>query len=427
MRRGRSIRRCWYCRNDKKKCIGQPGQKCKWCIKKRLPCSDYMTTEEERQRSRNVSQPTPRLPPPMPSTIGDTPLSQKWLLLLSYHQMLFRVESVANTIHVGALTRDCASFDRRPDILGDIETCSMKIMCQLLDLRKEVSELPNTPHCAELSSVIRSLIEAHPNRHNLEYYLEPLRGVTAAGTGTESRSPYDAEQGSTDIEREVETIMNGPKLYSDREDIGQFTATYMGCMKSLEERFSAILGEYITLPVPFLHDFWYQHAGERDRLFSKLLRDPGLSMFCQDCLGRTPLHFAVEEMRFEDQLQTDTLNFAGTPIKLLLQYQPHWLDARDAFGRTALHIACASKNDQKRDYQLRIARTLLQNNAKIDACDEYGRRAIDYAIIDRNNSLLNCFRLERELNLNSIYSAINEIEHLMRTALSESASVCQGK
>ncbi|KAI0967210.1 hypothetical protein F4678DRAFT_446967 [Xylaria arbuscula] len=430
----RSVPKCDICRKRKQKCDRQPGQKCEFCIEKALPCSDNRTTKEERRR-RNGPQTTARLPPSLPSTIGQDPLFRECLLLLSYRRMLSSVESAGNDIHARALAGNRARFERsfgNPEVLREIELCSEEITSRLWHLTIEISELPNVSHRVELSSIIQARVEAHPSRHELEFCLNPLRRITAAATGTESQNLHDIERSLTDIEREVETIINGPKLYSNRKNDGQFTATYTRTLESLRKRFTPILDDGIILPVPFVHDLWYQHVWERDTFFSDLLAAPALSMFRQDSLRRTWLHFAVEGLRFKPPFRIDIgkqnypLYFVGADIQLLLQSQPSsQIDAQDAFGRTALHIACAFNKHERRGGQLRVVRILLENNARIDLCDHYGRRAIDYAIIDHNDRLLSIFQRIRGIDLDGIHSAIIQFNDAINSALDASSLACQ--
>ncbi|KAI0531723.1 hypothetical protein GGR58DRAFT_518310 [Xylaria digitata] len=130
------------------------------------------------------------------------------------------------------------------------------------------------------------------------------------------------------------------------------------------------------------------------------------SILQKDSLGRTSLHFAVENM-FTCQVSPFTD-----------------LDAADDFGRTALHIACAySKGD--RDTQLNWIERLSQLDTRIDLRDAYGLLAIDYAIIDQRQDIVQVFQTFRNLNIDGMLPAMKLAEKYMRQALDASSVACR--
>ncbi|KAJ2994670.1 hypothetical protein NUW58_g1490 [Xylaria curta] len=361
--------------------------------------------------------------------------SESILLLLSYGRMLSHVESVANDIYGKIGARDYVTFGnlQLPKIVLEIEDCSSEIAIRLQRLTWKIPRINDVPVRVELSSVIQARIEAHPSRQRFEQSLDQLHRITAAAIGTESRRPYDAEHSLEDIEREVENIINVPILYSKKESNGQFANTFIRSLESLEERFSPILGGSLTLPVPFVHDFWYQHIGERDAFFNNELKEPIPPMLRHDSLRRTPLHFIVEKMLFEPGPYSMRFPLADrTEVQLFLQnyHLSRQIDAQDAFGRTALHIACDHGNEeegamQSDSFQSDITHILLDHGAKIDIIDECGRLAIDSAIAYNNYPVLEVFMIKRGLNLEGIYSAMAQIESAMNSALDASRIACE--
>ncbi|KAJ2991605.1 hypothetical protein NUW58_g2455 [Xylaria curta] len=410
--------KCSYCRERKKKCKPenrQPGQKCVLCEEKGYPCSDNRTAEAERREMDGLKS-TLHLSPCKPSTIGENPLFQR-----CWARMLLRVESIADDIHERACAGNRAPFinQNTPEILTKISNTSIQITAQLKFLVEDLSLKENVPQRAEIFLALQARMQAQPI-----HYFDALRPFLRqmATTVAESRSLYDAEYSLTDIERMVDIIYvpkwERPK-YGGDGTMNQAAATYLRSLESLWQRFSFISKGLISLSTLFTHDLWYPYKQNQDEFFHSLWRMDTTSTLRKDSLGRTWLHFAVENM-FPSLLDSPSWLVQTTKTTL----QDCHIDATDAFGRTALHIACAS-NQSCEPAQLAIVEKLLENNACIDIRDIYGLRAIDYAIIDHRDDILHAFDHIRGLDIKDILSAMEEADDVTKKALTASNLACR--
>ncbi|CAJ2506679.1 Uu.00g078650.m01.CDS01 [Anthostomella pinea] len=131
-----------------------------------------------------------------------------------------------------------------------------------------------------------------------------------------------------------------------------------------------------SLRKPFLHDIRHLKYGKWLRLENnrRLISGP-------DSLGRSPLHVAIAITHWEHSLW-DMLRSPNVD-----------LNARDLFGRTALHVACDSREAQIPSVQNRAVRQLLDFDlVDIFAEDLDGFLPIDYAIQDRRLDILETFQ-----------------------------------
>ncbi|KAI1426130.1 hypothetical protein F5Y12DRAFT_309956 [Xylaria sp. FL1777] len=399
--RGRySYLKCSFCRKDKQKCTPtprQPGQKCNRCLQKGFACSESKTTNAARFGSESI----PRGSPCKPSMTSEDVLFQDCLLLLSWGRMLFSVESVANRIHAGMQRR--SMDDAR--VLVNIPRAWEKAYYAFESLIQSLSNHENITRRKGISLALQARIRAQPF-HQFDRFLHPLCKIAAEEDSIVTEASYNLDT----IEHLVNIIYNpgweSPE-YTIRENTNLLAERYIRALEALWERISDMNRRRLHAltflgysRVPFVHEFWLRRTKNPQSFLHSLSRADTKSTLQRDCLGRTFLHFQLDNP--SHLLSMDDPSTLGN--------DPHLsIDAVDAFGRSALHIACAVNGATSRHIQLRNIRWVLEKNANIRIRDFYELLAIDYAVLDQRRDVLRLFHDVRGLDIDEILSSIKQV------------------
>lgn len=223
---------------------------------------------------------------------------------------------------------------------------------------------------------------------------------------------------ATDVERWVELLSN-PRWHCYRTNTLKETAhsrldRYISSLRSLWAKLPAIglspddNGWIVSL---FVHELWFSGELAKFDFLINLQRADAESIFRQDCLGRTSLHFMIEKCYPDLDGSVDD-ELSANPTPYLDQ-----LDVTDAFGRTALHIACSVPKKGLGSEQLGIIRILLENNANTDIRDEYGCLAFEYAMFNNREDILRLFHKIRGIDIREALATMAQVREGKRKVI----------
>jgi hypothetical protein len=252
----------------------------------------------------------------------------------------------------------------------------------------------NTPECMERAMALKARIRALPYC-DFGYF-----GFLLSRVLDEGSTIHDGLDSLTDVERWVNLIYM--PQYPGTEEFDQAMRSrleqYISSFKSLWRRISEMVDGYVLGGIfvrsPFVNEFWVPHQSVHGDFLDHLQRADTESILRQDSLGRTSLHFLIE-YGVDSKVADYLLNHRNL------------LDVTDAFGRTALHVACSRKR-QGGSYS--TVRLLLQKKATIGIRDAYGLLAIDYAVIDNREDILRVFQEVRGVDIQGTLVAMKQAE-----------------
>ncbi|KAF2965995.1 hypothetical protein GQX73_g7585 [Xylaria multiplex] len=385
----------------------RPGQKCDLCIEKGRPCSNPETAKEEREkRSR---------PGPNSHLTGEGPRFKDCIILLIRAWMFSSIHQVVNDIEFRFRAGNRAHFvnivDRKtPKILDDSKLVLSFVRPLLCALIQSLGYNPKNPVDAVVLKILDHPKPEGPTR-DPGLFLTLLDQLSISfGEREDIKGQNHCDHGCnlTSIEQRAKSIHtpthNWPKG-SDGINLDHVAIRYLCSVESVWAGASGTALRYpylFEIGELFVHDFWYQQEDSKTIFLRCLRRLDEKSILQKDSLGRTILHFVVENMVDEPP--------AFSPEDLAL------LDATDAFKRTALHIACAY-NGERSFRQILWVRELLEHQAKTDLRDAWGRLARDYAVIDGRQDILEAFQEVENIDTNKILEAMREAEEHTRKAL----------
>ncbi|KAI1363284.1 hypothetical protein F5Y08DRAFT_244498 [Xylaria arbuscula] len=407
-KRGRySYLKCSSCRKDKQKCtpeVRPTGQKCDRCQNKKLDCSESKTAESSRCDLRNHA---------VSKSISEDLLFQDFVLLLSWNRMFSLVESVATRIKNHMRRGERFTFGKRNESIY-INMLSNAVTYNFSNLIQDLSEEKDNIKRQTISLALQAQIQEHPTAwcdllidqlHEFENEQIPVVDET-------DRRPSTLEC--------MINIVHGPRWnwpHTTKASVDLVAERYVQTWNELRERFidmcyrrGSSLGA-LTSRFPFVHDLWLGQTGGLYGFLRSLRKADKNSSLEQDALGRTALHFHLDSAA--------ELYRSNQPVKLELEdFQDLSVDATDTFGRTPLHIACASDKQQPLHSQLPNIEWLLERNANIQLLDVWGMRAIDYAIIDHREDILRLFKRIRGVPIDDILVKIQQAREAIRHAMS---------
>ncbi|KAI0556248.1 hypothetical protein F4679DRAFT_25028 [Xylaria curta] len=391
-KRGRySHNRCSYCKEKKVKCTpelrNQPSGKCDYCEQMGLPCS---AIEPFRSRKRQKKQPIPAqvTSDTGPQTSSKQVMQDCWLAL-SWCQMLNQIVIVARDIDQSLRAVARKHIPSVNKFLTDLESTRREVYSIFGDLIKETFASASN---AELYQLSQALIQARLEDG------ERINHIILDELFTSRR-----------IETHIHDGLIGPKLSihdvyimdweGSQKDIPEIVESYENRLqdtwRSISDLWNRVGAHKLTkedLMNPFIHEFYFTKGHSELFIIPLFIAD-------EDSLGRTPLHFATSQLHFF------CANFDYWDE--IFESCDDSCSARDHFGRTPLHIACAADRPENYHYQLDFIETLLEADTDISIRDEYGLLAIEYAVINNRIDILEVFQKVRQVDLRDIFSAID--------------------
>ncbi|KAI3336976.1 hypothetical protein HD806DRAFT_23683 [Xylariaceae sp. AK1471] len=395
--------KCTFCRRDKQKCNpgGRqwPGQKCHRCVLKGFACSDGKTTKcETTNRQRVRLKPILRASPAKLPALGANPLLEECLVTISWYRMITHMASVATEIDsaIRQKARKWGSKMNPPELLSDISRGVHDVSNIIArQIRRLCVQNPSLEHDV-IAEVFRAAMQKLPDG-GLHRSIEKLHSAFSNGKKAEDN---DASEFTT-LTCSIHATFSAELLSSTNEDqIISAAKTYIDGLESTWDSISRLYEHDVvthrlpTLTTPFIHEFYFTDSTPRDRPFLWALFNADTKRrLRRDSLGRSGLHFATEKWDFWEW--SDIFEIMDT-----------FVDDRDVFGRTPLHIACAPNYAFGVQSQRYVIKRLLASFANIFIRDAYGLLAIDYAIQDNRADILEIFRKQTGLDIDNILSAM---------------------
>ncbi|KAJ3577536.1 hypothetical protein NPX13_g3029 [Xylaria arbuscula] len=423
-RRRYSYLKCSFCRRDKQRCTPQGrlnGQRCHRCLEKGFACSPSMTTKASKEETLAMEA---------QYMASGEPLLEDLIMLLSWHRMLFFVESVALRIATHMRRGERSLFGFRGEGLRAITYGIQRLLHEVISIEfpmlvQALASEKDLTRRQVISSAVKAHLQAHPTIYG-DKFLDQIHELTI----DETLSTKETNRRLTAID-DIVNILHMPYWNSNNTMRGNndlVAERYIRAWEGLQEQFEDMCLRH-SLPLtmekfPFVHDLWLRRTGGSCGFLRSLKVADTNSTLKEDYLGRSSLHFqldnAYELYRIGEYMPSE-----------LEEGKNILIDTADAFGRTPLHIACAMDRQREsrvraplditlvyqHNLQLEYIKRLLERDANINLRDAWDLRAIDYAIIDRREDILDLFHKIRGVQVDDIRVKIRQAREATRNAL----------
>ncbi|KAI1171421.1 hypothetical protein F4777DRAFT_54158 [Nemania sp. FL0916] len=296
--------KCSACRQDKKKCepvSRPPGQACDRCEQRGLSCSDAQTAKQQKKTAEIA--PGPSLTDSR--MVAGHPWFQECMVLICWDRLLEMIKPVANEIDLQIRNGPAASFISRqkPEIVRDIDHDRFELYRTLRDQIDHLHRIDDEALRGKLAMALQARIRWIAPRG-----FDGLFSSLHHGASQESNQPYEKLTISgggdqvTAVERWVEFICN-PRLYRPFDGTVNTTSyrmviRYVDCINFLRRRMYDMPESFYhnrKLFLPITYDFWFSFDEIRAEFLHCVRKTGYRSVLSNDCLGRTLLHFLIDE------------------------------------------------------------------------------------------------------------------------------------